>query len=256
MKIYDKLEESRKSLKAARPIWIPNPAPDFKPLWPFVGHFIGFFIVTQGISLLTSLGVLGLPHPLTIVQLLLFVIVPIFTVMITYVQSMRGMPNEIYMAAMTPWVFRLFVLFGVNISLITSVTQGIFMQTFVVLLIASCVIELLAYMAYRSYDDKEIRIIIAEHGVFSDINGNNEFWVCSLGGDVGSDRLLIKSKWHLKVFYAMGAVAPLAFVSGGKIGAPILAAFISIALYFIAHGMFTGVYVVRRGLQLRLEGKL
>ena len=257
MRIYENLQKSRDAALAARPRWIPHPNPKYATLWRAVLYSIAFFLSAYVVLLLLpSSFAFGLSHPVTITCALITFFVPIIILTTAYIQFKRSEPDDMYLTMLGAWMFRLFIFALAGIALIISADRGFFTAVFIFHIIAFSIIEMLAYLAYRSYSGDQIREIIYEDKTFSDVNEDNEFWFLTRGGDVGADRLLIKSKWHLKVFYAVGAVAPLAFVSGAQISAPIVMTFVALAMYFISHGMYTGVYVVRRGLQLRLEGKL
>ena len=256
MKLYEDLKRRQVSLQEAQSRWVPNPNPEFEPLWPYVSKFIFLFLAVHGMSIIGSIATLGLMHPLTLFFAVVAFFVPFVVIVTAVIQSKRDEPDDLYLAMLGPWYIRVVSAFLCSIALISSADSRIFILTLVTIIFAVLVIEVLAYLAFRSYSEQEVRKIISEHGLFSDINENNEFWFLNLGGDVGSDRLLIKSKWHLKVFFVIVYLTPLAFVGGGKLSDTLIASVIAISIYFIAHGVFTGAYVVRRGLQLRLEGKL
>ena len=256
MKIYEDLQKSRDAALAARPRWIPHPNPEYATLWRAVLYSVAFFLSVYVLLLLASSFALGFSHPLTLACAGITFFVPLIILVTAYIQSRRSEPDDMYIARLGAWMFRLFTFAGAGVALIISADRGFLTTVFIFHIIAFSIIEMLAYVAYRSYSDGQIREIIYEGKTFSDVNENNEFWFLMRGAAVGADRLLIKSKWHLKVFYAVVAVAPLAFVSGGQVSAPIVMTFVALAMHFVNHGMYTGVYVARRGLQLRLEGKL
>ena len=257
MKIYENLQKSRDAALAARPRWIPHPNPEYATLWRAVLMSIAFLLSASVVLLLlpSSFG-FGLSHPVTITCAFITVFVPIVILVTAYIQFKRSEPDDMYLTRLGAWVFRLVIFAAAGVALLMAADRGFFTIVIIFQIVLILLIEMLAYLAYRSYSDDQIREIIYENKTFSDVNENNEFWFLMRGGDVGADRLLIKAKWHLKLFYAMAAVTPLAFVAGGKISGIVVMTFIAIAMYFINHGMYTGVYVVRRGLQLRLEGKL
>ncbi len=255
MKINQEYDAPLESTGAARPRWVENPNPEFEPLWVKVKNILIFFLVIHSMVVLLSLT-LGLKHPLTLLYLLMGLVIPALVLGSSYIQSKRSEPDDLYLSNLGTFVLRLFLYFGANIALIVSLGLGVFPFIFSALLISCIVIELLAYLTYRSYSDDMIREIIEERKMLSPVNENNEFWFLSRGGDVGSERLLIKGKWHLRLLYAVAYITPFVFISGGKINSAFILTFITIAVYFICHGVFTGYYVTRRGLQMRLEGKL
>ena len=255
MKSDQKLYQAPNDVPVTKPYWINNPKPETDGLWKLVKNFLLFFVVTHLFVVLISIT-LGLEHPLTLFNFSLFFLVPIFVLMAVFFHTKRKLPDGLFEINLATWLFRIFVLFGANIALIVSVSFDVFPIIFSALLIACIGIELLAYLTYRSYSDDMIREIIEENKVLSPVNNNNEFWFLTRGGDVGSDRLFIKGKWHLRLFYVMVYIAPFGVVSGSKAIGAFLAAFVAIAMYFMLHGLFTGYYVSRRGLQMRLEGKL
>ncbi|KDE39269.1 hypothetical protein ADINL_2398 [Nitrincola lacisaponensis] len=255
MKIDQELYPAPEDAGAAGPRWIENPNPEFAGLWVGIKKFLGIFLVLHSIPLLLNLN-LGLTHPLTLFNIALAVIFPTIILGSAFLQSQRPEPDDLYLSNLGTWILRLCFAFIANIALVVSIAFDIFPFIFSALLIACVVIELMAYLTYRSYSDDMIREIIEERKMFSPVNENNEFWFLNRGGDVGSDRLFIKGKWHLRLLYVLAYIAPFGVLSGGKAIGAYLAAFAAIAIYFMAHGLFTGYYVTRRGLQMRLEGKL
>lgn len=249
------LHQYNKNLDTSTPRWVENPNPETDGLWMLVKKFLLIFLLLQVIPISMSLF-LGLTHPLTLLNFALLFIVPIIVIWTALLQSKRVYPNDLFVINLATWLLRLVVVFAANVAIIASITFDIFLFIFSALLIACVVIEVMAYLTYRSYSDDMIREIIEERKMFSPVNEKNEFWFLNRGGDVGSDRLFIKGKWHLRLLYVMAYIAPFGVFSGGKAIGAYLAAFIAIAFYFMAHGLFTGYYVTRRGLQMRLEGKL
>ncbi|EXJ09014.1 hypothetical protein D791_04062 [Nitrincola nitratireducens] len=200
--------------------------------------------------------ILGLTHPLALFNIGLLFVVPAIVLVSAIFQSKRVEPDDLYLSNLGSWILRLVPAFGASVAFVVSIDFGVFPFIFSAFLIACIFIELLAYLTYRSYSDDMIREIIEERKMLSPVNENNEFWFLTRGGDVGSERLLIKGKWHLRLLYAVVYITPFVFISGGEINSAFILTFIMIAFYIICHGVFTGYYVTRRGLQMRLEGKL
>ncbi|KDE39271.1 hypothetical protein ADINL_2400 [Nitrincola lacisaponensis] len=255
MKSNQELHQAPEDAFGTRPHWVKNPKSEIGSLKEVVKLFLVLFLVVQSIVLFTSFFI-GLIHPLTLFNTALAVIVPSIVLGTAFLQSKRSDPDDLYISHLVTWGFRFLAAFGANIALIASINFDIFPFIFSALLIACVVIELMSYLTYRSYSDDMIREIIEERKMFSPVNENNEFWFLNRGGDVGSDRLFIKGKWHLRLLYVLAYIAPFGVLSGGKAIGAFLAAFAAIAIYVMAHGLFTGYYVTRRGLQMRLEGKL
>ncbi|WP_036515031.1 hypothetical protein, partial [Nitrincola nitratireducens] len=240
------LHQYNQNLNTTRPLWVKNPNSKTNELWVLVKKFLLFFIISHSIVILISLT-LGLKHSLTLFYFSLTVLVPTAVLTSAIIQSKRAEPDDLLEINLATWLFRVFVMFGANIALIVSTAFDIFPLIFSALLIACVVIELMAYLTYRSYSDDMIREIIEERKMFSPVNENKEFWFLNRGGDVGSDRLFIKGKWHLRLLYVLAYIAPFGVLSGGKAIGAYLVAFAAIAIYFMAHGLFTGYYVTRRG---------
>ena len=255
MKKEHELHQLSEGSNIARPRWVENAHSEIGGLKEVVKLFLVLFLVCHSMVFLISL-ILGLTHPLTLFNIGLLFVVPTIVLVSAIFQSKRVEPDDLYISKLVTWSFRLIIAFGANIAFIVSIDFGVFSVIFSAFLIACIVIELLAYLTYRSYSDDMIREIIEERKMLSPVNENNEFWFLTRGGDVGSERLLIKGKWHLRLFYAVVYITPFVFISGGKINSAFILTFIMIAVYIIGHGLFTGYYVTRRGLQMRLEGKL
>lgn len=255
MKSVQETYQAPESLGSERPRWVENPNPEYDSLWIGVKNILIFFLAVHSLVLFANFF-LEVMHPLTIVNIAFTMVVPIVVIGTAFLQSRKPVPDDLYLSNLGTLALRLFVYLGANVALILSISFGVFPLIFSALLIACIAIELLAYITYRSYSDDMVREIIEERKMFSPVNKNNEFWFLTRGGDVGSDRLFIKGKWHLRLLYVMVYIAPFGVVSGGKAIGAFLAAFVAIAMHFIFHGVFTGYYVTRRGLQMRLEGKL
>ncbi|RAU19579.1 hypothetical protein DN062_00380 [Nitrincola tibetensis] len=255
MKREHELHQLSEGSNIARPRWVKNAHSEIGGLKEVVKLFLVLFLVVQSIVLFISFFI-GLTHPLTIFNSVVAIMGPCVVLGTALLQTKKSEPDDLYISNLVTWSFRLIIAFGANIALIVSIDFGVFPVIFNAFLIACIVIELLAYLTYCSYSDDMIREIIEERKMLSPVNENNEFWFLSRGGDVGSERLLIKGKWHLRLLYAVAYMTPFVFISGGKINSAFILTFITIAAYFIFHGLFTGYYVTRRGLQMRLEGKL
>lgn len=222
MKTDKERQQSRKNMRDTKLQWVENPHPEGGALWEVVKLFLLFFLATHSIVLLASLT-LGLTHPLTLIYLTLAAVVPVIVLGSAFLQFKRAEPDDLYLSNHAPWLFRIWAAFMANIALIVSVAFDTFPLILSALLIACVVIELMAYFTYRSYSDDMIREIMSERGTLSPVNENNEFWFINRGGDVGSDRLFIKGKWHLRLLYAVVYITPFAFVSGGKASGAIIA---------------------------------
>ncbi|WP_036515067.1 hypothetical protein, partial [Nitrincola nitratireducens] len=185
MKINQEYDHPLESTGADRARWVENPNPEYAGLWVVVKFFLAIFLAFHSIPLLFSL-ILGLTHPLTLFNIGLLFFVPTIVLVSAIFRSKGEEPDDLYISNLSAWMLRLLIAFGANIAITISIDLGAFPFIFSALLISCIVIELLAYLTYRSYSDDMIREIIEERKMLSPVNENNEFWFLTRGGDVGS----------------------------------------------------------------------